>query len=474
MFLLLWQSLFKVSDSGMSVLFALLFSLILTLIPSPNLQSLVSLLPKNTAAAKKIKGSVADPCTKYVSCPRCHTLYSVDVGKIRNPDKSFTSRHCSYLKFPEHPHRRQREPCNTQLMKTVRTSSGTTTLYPKQMYCYLSIIDTLKNRLLIPGFYEKTEHWRKINTQPSILSDVYDGNVWKEFLCPNGVPFLSVPYNFALALNIDWFQPFKHSTYSVGAMYIAIQNLPRGERYPNENIILLGIIPGPSEPKHNINSYLGPFVNELKEMWKGVVMHTASGMEVFVRAALICTSCDIPAIRKVSGFVGHNALHACSRCLKAFPTENFGEKADYTGTDRLSWECRSLDSHRQFAHKHKDATTRAEQKVIERDHGCRYSVLHDLPYFDVIRYTVVDPMHNLLLGTAKHMLSVWISLNLIKKSDFENIQKSVDSFITPSDIGRIPSKILSGFSGFTAEQWRNWTLIYSLGSLKGTLSIQRL
>ena len=62
------------------------------------------------------------------------------------------------------------------------------------------------------------------------------------------------------------------------------------------------------------------------------------------------------------------------------------------------------------------------------------------------------------------MLSVWISLNLIKKSDFENIQKSVDSFITPSNIGRIPSKILSGF---TAEQWRSWTLIYSLCSLKG-------
>ena len=55
MFLLLWQSLFKVSDSRMSVLFlyfALLFSLILTLIPSPNLHSLVVYLPKNTAAAK--------------------------------------------------------------------------------------------------------------------------------------------------------------------------------------------------------------------------------------------------------------------------------------------------------------------------------------------------------------------------------------------------------------------------------------
>ncbi len=46
------------------------------------------------------------------------------------------------------------------------------------------------------------------------------------------------------------------------------------------------------------------------------------------------------------------------------------------------------------------------------------------------------------------------------------MQAKVDSFITPSDVGRIPSKIASGFS---AEQWRNWTLIYSLFSLKGVL-----
>lgn len=125
--------------------------------------------------------------------------------------------------------------------------------------------------------------------------------------------------------------------------------------------------------------------------------------------------------------------------------------------------------HKQFANKYMETKTKAEQKALEREHGCRYSVLLDLPYFDMIRYTVVDPMHNLLLGTAKHMLSVWVSLELVGKTHFEIIQQTVDSFITPSDVGRIPSKVVSGFSGFTAEQWRNWTLIYSLRSLKGIL-----
>ncbi len=43
---------------------------------------------------------------------------------------------------------------------------------------------------------------------PGTLTDVYDGRVWNEFLNPQGRPF---PYNLALNLNIDWFQPFKHT-----------------------------------------------------------------------------------------------------------------------------------------------------------------------------------------------------------------------------------------------------------------------
>ena len=84
---------------------------------------------------------------------------------------------------------------------------------------------------------------------------------------------------------------------------------------------------------------------------------------------------------------------------------------------------------------------------------------------------IIDPMHSLLLGTAKHILSVWKEKGIIKGSQFDMLQARVDLFQTPSDVGRIPSKI-SGFSSFTAEQWKNWTLLYSLYSLKEILPHQ--
>ncbi len=64
--------------------------------------------------------------------------------------------------------------------------------------------------------------------------------------------------------------------------------------------------------------------------------------------------------------------------------------------------------------------------------------------------TIIDPMHNL-------MMNVWSSLKLIDSTKLLAMQQA------------IPSKIASGFSGFTAEQWRNWTILYSLSALKDVL-----
>ena len=49
-------------------------------------------------------------------------------------------------------------------------------------------------------------------------------------------------------------------------------NLLRNERFKRENVILVGIIPGPSEPPLNINTYLSPLVDELLVLWNDGVM----------------------------------------------------------------------------------------------------------------------------------------------------------------------------------------------------------
>ena len=194
---------------------------------------------------------------------------------------------------------------------------------------------------------------------------------------------------------------------------------------------------------------------DLLKLWQGVIIKTPQGPQL-VRAAVICNSSDVPACRKVAGFVGHAALKACSRCLKSFPTASFGEKADYSGFNTSTWPQRSIEHHRTQCLAWKHAHTMTERIKIERQDGVRFTELLRLPYFDTIRFSVVDPMHNIFLGSAKLMISLWKEHSIITPSHFDAVQTIVDRFITPSDVGRIPYKISSGFSSFTADQWKNF------------------
>ena len=103
------------------------------------------------------------------------------------------------------------------------------------------------------NFVAQYEFWRTCRAVQDTFCDIYDGRIGKEFINPDGTSFLSVPYNFAIALNMDGFQPFKSTAYSCGAMYVSILNLPREERYTVENTVLVGVIPGPREPSKTIN-----------------------------------------------------------------------------------------------------------------------------------------------------------------------------------------------------------------------------
>ena len=49
------------------------------------------------------------------------------------------------------------------------------------------------------------------------------------------------------------------------------------------------------------------------------------------------------------------------------------------------------------------------------------------------------------------------------------VQNRIDKIICPPDIGRIPNKIKSGFASFTADQFKNWIVYFSLLSLSDIL-----
>ena len=63
-------------------------------------------------------------------------------------------------------------------------------------------------------------------------------------------------------------QPFDHTPYSVGVLYLVLINFLRNERFKQQNIFLVGIIPVPNEPQNNITSLLTPLVDQFMELWE--------------------------------------------------------------------------------------------------------------------------------------------------------------------------------------------------------------
>lgn len=465
-FIVSLQARYYIPDAAIDKLFIFLYVLFNVIGRfSPFMLLLSSKLPKSSYLAKKFLG-LNKPFTKYVVCPKCWKLY-LNEDAIEKTGSQLLTKRCSFIAFPNHTVRSRRAPCHAGLLKTVEIAvSGRKILYPHKIFCYRSLQSSIQDLLLSREFCEDCDHWR---TKPVSMSyrEVYDGQIWKNFQVVDGCSFLNTAFTYALTLNVDWFQPYKHSIWSVGVIYVTIMNLPRQKRYKRKNMVLIGVIPGPKEPTtHDMNSLLEPLVTELKEFWKGISLNvnTVNGRQKQnVRCALLCVACDLPAGRKVCGFLSHSASSGCSKCGKRFP--GTVGSMNYSGFNRSLWPPRRNESHRDDVKKVQGCKIKTARDQKESQLGCRYSILLDLPYFDAPKMLAIDPMHNLFLGSAKHMISLWIKRGLINSCKFDIIQRYVDNMIVPCDVGRIPRKIEHGFSGFKADQFKSWTILFSIPAL---------
>lgn len=87
--------------------------------------------------------------------------------------------------------------------------------------------------------------------------------------------------------------------------------------------------------------------------------------------------------------------------MKVFPTESVLESTNYSGFQREEWPLRDIKTHRSKALEAKNATSGVAREKIQWEIGVRYSELLRLHYFDIVCCHVIDPMHNLYLGSAK-------------------------------------------------------------------------
>ena len=129
--------------------------------------------------------------------------------------------------------------------------------------------------------------------------------------------FASEPRNLRFGLATDGFNPFKNmsSSYSCWPVVLAIYNLPPHICMSQENLLLTLLIRGPSQPGNDIDVYLQPLIDDLKELW-------SSGVDIFdgftnrmfnMKAVLMWTINDFQAYGNLAGCTTKGKF-ACPTC----------------------------------------------------------------------------------------------------------------------------------------------------------------
>lgn len=131
-----------------------------------------------------------------------------------------------------------------------------------------------------------------------------------------------------------------------------------------------------------------------------------------MRVILVAVVCDKPAAHKIAGFGSHSHTMFCTKCWITTEHKNTARAFEANGThfmisvtyisvlilSGIAFQARTNAEHRRQCGEYAALKTEAARKAYTKAHAVRFTQLARLPYFDIVRQVVVDPMHNLYLG----------------------------------------------------------------------------
>lgn len=234
--------------------------------------------------------------------------------------------------------------------------------------------------------------------------DIYQASAIQDLKGPDGKQFIQAAGEIRTvwSLSYDGYNPLTNKTSgkttSVGSLAMVCNSLPPALRNRPEYMFLVGIIPGPQQPKADgLNPYLAPLVDELHDcFYKGNTWSRTyeSPTPVKSREALVTSVNDLPAARKIVGAAGHSAEAFCMYCHLP--------RSDINNIDTSTWPPKNGKDFRAAAYAWKDATSKTQRKKLYKTNGVRWSELLRLEYWNPVEGVVIDGMHTLLLGLVRH------------------------------------------------------------------------
>ena len=329
-------------------------------------------------------------------------------------------------------------------------------------------------------------------------TDVFDGSLYRQ-LCTEKVDIdgRKLKYNhfsdhrdIALGLSTDGFAPFRNRKSTAWPLILFNYNLPPETRFHVEEILALGVIPGPKKPL-DVDSFLWPAILEFIRLAQGLTTFDILKAELFVlHAYLILVFGDIPAISLLMHMKGHNGFSPCRMCkILGVRIPASQSTTHYVPHDRSrhpdvrkdSEAVRVYDMARLPLRTHTElisqanevqaAPTNAEADRLSRRYGIKSIPV--LSYLSSLKFPTAFPydfMHLIWENLIKNLVLHWTG-------DFKGLGEGAESYILPRHVweavgiataasgstipsaygSRVPN-IAVDASTCSAEMWSFWTL----------------
>ncbi|XP_060970000.1 uncharacterized protein LOC133037170 [Cannabis sativa] len=226
--------------------------------------------------------------------------------------------------------------CGTS--RWVTSENGKGKKVPCKVMRYFPLTPRLK-RLYSSRITAKSMIWHHTgkSKDDGVLRHPVDGLAWKDFDAKHP-DFARDPRNVRLGLAADGFNPFGNMSlaYSMWPVVLANYNLPPWLCMKDNYFLLSTLILGAKSPGKDMNIFLRPLVDELKELWNnGVATRDSSTNSMFtMRAALLWTVNDFPARSSLSGWSGQG-YKACPTCNEDTTSIRVIGKTSYVGHRRF-------------------------------------------------------------------------------------------------------------------------------------------
>ncbi|GJU28926.1 hypothetical protein Tco_1172515 [Tanacetum coccineum] len=238
--------------------------------------------------------------------------------------------------------------CNTSRWKDSNTPGKK---FPKKVLRYILIIPILQ-RLYKSSHTAKEMTWHATGkcTEPGKMQHPVDGRAWKNFDIKY-LDFAKELRNVRLGLAVDGFNLFGNlsQSFSMWLLILTTYNLPPWLCMKESSFMLTLLIPGHKSSGKDIDVYLRPLIEDLKDLWvlKGVeTIDVATGQKFNMRAMVLWTINDFLARSSLSGWNG-KGYKACPACNEDTSSMRVLGKIAYVGHRRFlkkpyKWR-RSLD-----------------------------------------------------------------------------------------------------------------------------------